>query len=63
MIALLLSRSPHAHLYEYGTARHMPPAPPEKRLGTHAARSRRKMYRRLADLLASKGLEVSGDAL
>jgi hypothetical protein len=61
MIALLFSRAPHAHLYEYGTARGMPPAPHPNRLGTHAGRERRKMYQELRALLESHGLEVSGD--
>lgn len=57
--AIVKSTARHAYLYEYGT-RHSAPAPPEKRLGTHAARERRKMYAALADLLRAHGLEVSG---
>jgi len=61
MMAVVKSRAYHAHLYEYGS-RHQPPAPPEKRLGTHAARERRKMYEALKRLMESKGLKVTGDA-
>lgn len=61
VIAIVYSRAPHAHLYENGT-RHSAPAPPHKRLGTHAARERRKMYAALRAMLESHGLEVSGDA-
>jgi hypothetical protein len=59
IVVTVYSRAYHAHLYEMGTVK-QPPAPPWKRLGTHAARERRKMYDQLRDLLASKGLQVSG---
>jgi hypothetical protein len=61
IIVTVTSRAHHAHLFERGTVR-QPPAPPEKRLGTHAARQRRKMYKALAALLERHGLEVRGVA-
>jgi hypothetical protein len=61
LVVTVYSRAPHAHLYEYGTVK-QPPAPPHTRLGTHAARERRRMYTELKALLASQGLEVRGDA-
>lgn len=60
IVVTVYSRAPHAHLYEMGGAVHRPPAPPHKRLGTHAARERRKMYDALADMLRDHGLKVSG---
>ena len=60
IIGTVTSRAYHAHLYERGSRR-QPPAPPGKRLGTHAARNRRQMYKDLAAMMRAAGLEVSGD--
>jgi len=63
IVVTVYSRAFHAHLYETGGAVNRPPAPPEKRLGTHAARERRKMYAELAAMMARHGLEVRGDGI
>lgn len=60
IIGTVYSRSPHAHLYEQGTVK-TPPAPYYKRLGFHAGRQRRIMWKELADMMRAHGLEVSGD--
>lgn len=60
IVVTVYSRAHHAHLYEMGTVR-QPPAPPHKRLGTHAARERRRMFRELAAMMEKHGLKVSGD--
>jgi Bacteriophage HK97-gp10, putative tail-component len=61
ILVTVYSRAPHAHLYERGTVK-TPPAPPHKRLGSHAARERRRMYTELKAMMESHGLDVRGDA-
>ncbi len=64
------SAAPHAHLYEYGTARRqtdkganrgvMPQGPTESRVGPRASRARRQMYDQLIEIVKEAGpFEVS----
>lgn len=66
--AVLRSRAPHAHLFEFGTNRRttqkgynrgvMRQAPEAQRLIPIAIRERRRMYEALADMLRGQGFEV-----
>jgi hypothetical protein len=67
--ALVRSRAPHAHLYEYGTeARHTALGanrgrmPPRHLFGATMARNRREMWNALRALLERAGLKVTGRA-
>ena len=67
--ARVRSRSPHAHLFEDGTARRqttkgynrgrMPVAPQDQSMIPKAIRWRARMYARLAAMLEREGFEVS----
>lgn len=74
--AVVINKSPHAHLYEYGTqARHyyqegsgkrhetgaMPAAPPGRAFVPNMARARDRMYADLVALLVRQGLAVRGN--
>jgi hypothetical protein len=70
--ARIVASAPHAHLFEFGTAARqwqsgkktgtMPPAPPAHQFVPEVIQARTQMFRRLAELLARNGLEVSGHA-